>query len=60
MRPSTPRCALAALALLTLIAGAAHASGIVEVKSPAGVAAWLIEDHSNPLISLSVGLWPLN
>jgi zinc protease len=52
VRPSTPRCALAALALLTLIAGAAHANGIVEVKSPTGVAAWLIEDHSLPVIAL--------
>jgi zinc protease len=36
-------------------AGAAQAIDIEAVKSPAGITAWLIEDHSNPLISLALG-----
>jgi zinc protease len=46
------RGALAVLIALMLPAGAARANGIVEVKSPAGVTAWLIEDHTLPLIAL--------
>lgn len=52
MRLSMSRVALALLFALALPAGAAHASGIVEVKSPGGVTAWLIEDHSLPLVAL--------
>jgi zinc protease len=44
--------ALVALALVSLAAGAASAGAIVEVKSPAGITAWLIEDHSLPVIAL--------
>ena len=52
MRLSMSRVALALLFALALPAGAARASGIVEVKSPGGVTAWLIEDHSLPLVAL--------
>ena len=36
-----------------LYASAAHASEIVEVKSPGGITAWLIEDHTLPLIAVN-------
>ncbi|HEY4161473.1 MAG TPA: pitrilysin family protein [Dongiaceae bacterium] len=36
-------------------AGSAQAIDIKEVKSPAGITAWLIEDHTNPLISMALG-----
>jgi zinc protease len=52
MRGSMLRGALALLFALMLSAGAARANGIVEVKSPGGVTAWLIEDHTLPLIAL--------
>jgi zinc protease len=45
--------AIALLALL-LLAPAARAVEIQEVVSPGGIKAWLVEDHSNPLIALSV------
>jgi zinc protease len=45
-----------ALLVVFLIAPlSAHAVDIESVTSPGGVTAWLIEDHSNPLISLSFG-----
>lgn len=44
--------ALAALFVVVLSAGAAHASRIVEVTSPGGITAWLIEDHTLPLIAV--------
>ena len=48
---------IAALAFAVVyLAFAAPASAAVErVVSPGGIEAWLIEDHSNPLISLAVG-----
>lgn len=33
----------------------AAAVDIQQVQSPAGISAWLVEDHSNPLISVAVG-----
>ena len=33
----------------------AHAVDVQSVTSPGGITAWLIEDHSNPLISLALG-----
>jgi zinc protease len=52
MRGSTVRGALAVLFAALLSAGAAEATGIAEVKSPGGVTAWLIEDHTLPLIAV--------
>jgi zinc protease len=50
------RFALAALALLLGVALCGNASAAVEkVVSPGGIEAWLIEDHTNPLISLAIG-----
>ena len=48
---------IAALAFAVVyLAFAAPASAVVErVVSPGGIEAWLIEDHSNPLISLAIG-----
>jgi zinc protease len=43
------------LVLPFFAASAAQAIDIKEVKSPAGITAWLIEDHSNPLISMALG-----
>jgi len=37
---------------LTLITGSAFAIDIQVVKSDKGVTAWLVEDHSNPLIAM--------
>jgi zinc protease len=48
-----PRFALAGFAWLGVI-GAAHAD-VERVVSPKGIEAWLIEDHSNPLISVAIG-----
>jgi zinc protease len=49
----------AALALLVLTLGAvasapARAVTITEVKSPGGITAWLVEDHSVPVVAMSV------
>ena len=45
-----------ALLLVFLLAPlSARAVDIESVTSPGGITAWLIEDHSNPLISLSFG-----
>ena len=47
---------VALLFVLLLVAPiSAHAVDIESVTSPGGISAWLIEDHSNPLISLSFG-----
>jgi len=43
---------LAAILAMALSVGGAQAGGIVEVKSPVGVTAWLIEDHTLPLIAV--------
>jgi len=52
MRWPIPRAALALLLALALSAGAAQAAAIVDVKSPGGITAWLIEDHTLPLIAV--------
>ncbi|MGD9783165.1 MAG: M16 family metallopeptidase [Hyphomicrobiaceae bacterium] len=62
--PMAPHSALsrfaAALAILFLVAAirpeAAHAMKIQTVKSPGGIEAWLVEEHSVPLISMRFGL----
>jgi zinc protease len=46
------RFLLAVIALLTFAAPAA-AIDIKQVKSPAGINAWLVEDHTNPIVTLS-------
>jgi zinc protease len=43
------------LLVLLLAPISAQAVDIESVTSPGGITAWLIEDHSNPLISLSFG-----
>jgi zinc protease len=52
MRRSILRLALAVLLVATVSATAARAAGIVAVKSPGGITAWLIEDHTLPLIAV--------
>jgi zinc protease len=44
-----------ALVLLVLVARPAAAIDIQQVQSPGGISAWLVEDHSNPLIAVAVG-----
>src|SRR5271167_3634772 len=46
--------ALSALALLftTSVSHPAAAMNIQQIKSPGGISAWLVEEHSVPLISL--------
>ncbi|MEC7123929.1 MAG: insulinase family protein, partial [Pseudomonadota bacterium] len=46
----------AAFGLLTLLAvsGPAQAIDITAVTSPGGIKAWLVEDHSNPVIALNI------
>jgi zinc protease len=51
---TTIRCLILLLALL-LAPLPARAIDIQSVTSPGGITAWLIEDHSNPLISLAFG-----
>jgi len=50
---------LAAAFLALLVIGAAAptraAMDVQEVKSPGGIGAWLVEDHSMPLIAVAVG-----
>ena len=46
-----PRFALAVL-ILVLPASTALAVEVQRVISPGGVEAWLVEDHSNPIISV--------
>src|SRR5215472_14026079 len=48
----TPLLALLAAAALLLHASGAQAMKIQEVKSPGGITAWLVEEHSVPLIAL--------
>jgi len=40
--------------LLAFSSLSAHAIEIQQVRSPKGISAWLVEDHSNPIISLSL------
>lgn len=48
--------ALSAIVLLFLLAitatRPAHAMDIKQIKSPGGIEAWLVEDHSNPMMAL--------
>ena len=46
---------IALFVVLLLAPLPARAVDIQSVTSPGGITAWLIEDHSNPLISLSFG-----
>jgi zinc protease len=50
MRPLRPL--LAAFAILAMHVLPAEAIEIKEVKSKAGITAWLVEDHTNPLIAM--------
>lgn len=47
------RTIIAATGLLWLIAGAAHAFTIQEVKSPGGITAWLVEEKAVPLLAMN-------
>lgn len=47
------RTIIAATGLLWLIAGAAHAFTIQEVKSPGGITAWLVEEKAVPLMAMN-------
>ncbi|MFQ5773118.1 MAG: M16 family metallopeptidase [Kiloniellaceae bacterium] len=50
----TVRSALAALLLLIVAVPPAGAVEVQRVVSPGGIEAWLVEDHSNPIISLDL------
>ena len=55
MRMKTVHAALAVLALVLVArfaAGPAHAFDIQEITSPGGIRAWLVEDHTVPLIAM--------
>jgi zinc protease len=52
MRRSTLQGTLALFFALLLSVGASRANDIAEVKSPGGITAWLIEDHTLPLIAV--------
>ncbi len=55
-RIAGPAAALAVAALALFAASAASATVEVrEVVSKSGIAAWLVEDHSNPVLSVSFG-----
>lgn len=47
---------LAFLFVLVVAAPAARAVTIERVVSPGGIEAWLVQDHSNPIISLSLSM----
>jgi zinc protease len=44
------------IALIALAPGTAHAMKIQTVTSPGGIKAWLVEDHSLPLISMQFAM----
>jgi len=46
------RAVAIALGIMLAGAGAAHAVSITPVKTPAGIEAWLVEDHSLPVIAI--------
>lgn len=50
MRPFRPL--LAVVAVLAIYVLPAEAIEIKEVKSPGGITAWLVEDHTNPLVAM--------
>ena len=41
-----------AIAALVAIERSAHAIEVEKVTSPGGIEAWLVEDHTNPIISM--------
>ncbi|HEX9881545.1 MAG TPA: pitrilysin family protein, partial [Hyphomicrobium sp.] len=43
------------LALLTTFSGPAHAMKIQTIKSPGGIEAWLVEEHSVPMMAMRFG-----
>ena len=45
-----------ALALAAVLAAPAGATTIETVTSPGGITAWLVEDHANPVIAMSVAI----
>ena len=47
---------LAFLFVLVVAAPAANAVTVERVVSPGGIEAWLVQDHSNPIISLSLSM----
>lgn len=47
---------LAFLFVLVVAAPAANAVTVEKVVSPGGIEAWLVQDHSNPIISLSLSM----
>lgn len=47
---------LAFLFVLVVAAPAARAVTVEKVVSPGGIEAWLVQDHSNPIISLSLSM----
>jgi len=50
------RTAALALAVLAVSTVAAEAAKIERVVSPGGIVAWLIEDHTNPIIAVQISL----
>lgn len=44
---------LAFVAALPITTGTAHAFTVQEVTSPGGIKAWVVEDHTVPLIAMS-------
>ncbi len=58
MRPSAllPRALSAVFAVLLIVVAAlpARAVEVQQVTSPGGIEAWLVEDHSNPILSLEM------
>jgi zinc protease len=50
------RTAALAVAVLAVSAAAAEAAKIERVVSPGGIVAWLIEDHTNPIIALQLSV----
>ncbi|MGI9403441.1 MAG: hypothetical protein ACR2OF_02890, partial [Hyphomicrobium sp.] len=40
------------LAFLTTLSGPAHAMKIQIIKSPGGIEAWLVEEHSVPMMAM--------
>ena len=52
--PAARAVAAAALAALVVVAPARAANKVQEVTSPGGITAWLVEDHSLPVVTLDV------
>jgi zinc protease len=58
LRQSRPRLSLLALCSILFLTGlftSAHAMNIQKVVSPKGITAWLVEDHTLPLIAMQFG-----